>query len=65
MCFELVAPTCDLEGLALFPLDRRFLEFRDVEVDVEAGIAHARYGARCAFVWESGIKICAFATPEG
>ncbi len=49
---------------ALFPADRRFLEFRDVEVDLEAGIARARYGARCAFFWESGVKIYALATRE-
>lgn len=56
---------------ALFPADRRFLEFHDIEVDLEAGSARARFGGRCAFAWESsanawesGAKICALAARD-
>ncbi len=49
---------------ALFPADRRFLDFHDIEVDLETGRARTRFGGRCSFAWESGAKIVALAARE-
>ncbi|MGO8740223.1 4'-phosphopantetheinyl transferase family protein [Rhodoblastus sp.] len=49
---------------ALFPADRRFLDFHDIEADLETGSACAKFGGRCAFAWESGAKIIALAARD-
>jgi 4'-phosphopantetheinyl transferase EntD len=49
---------------ALFPADRRFLDFHDIEVDLETGRARTRLGGRCSFAWQSGAKIVALAARE-
>lgn len=49
---------------ALFPADRRFLDFHDIEIDLESGRARTRFGGCCCFAWESGAKICALAARE-
>lgn len=46
---------------ALFPRDRKFLEFCDIEVDLAAGRALARPGGACVFALDSGVKIMALA----
>jgi 4'-phosphopantetheinyl transferase EntD len=49
---------------ALFPADRRFLDFHDIEIDLESGRAHTKFGGRCLFAWEGGAKIVALAARE-
>jgi 4'-phosphopantetheinyl transferase EntD len=46
---------------ALFPADRRFLDFHDIEIDLDSGRARTKFGAYCLFAWESGAKIVALA----
>ena len=50
---------------ALFPADRRFLDFHDIETDLESGHARTKFGRRCLFAWEGGEKIIALAAREG
>lgn len=49
---------------ALFPADRRFLDFHDIEIDLESGCARTKFGGRCRFAWEDGAKIVALAARE-
>jgi 4'-phosphopantetheinyl transferase EntD len=49
---------------ALFPADRRFLDFHDIEIDLDAGRARTKFGGRCLFAWEGGVKIAALAARQ-
>ena len=49
---------------ALFPADRRFLDFHDIEADLDSGHARTIFGGRCLFAWEGGAKIIALAARE-
>jgi 4'-phosphopantetheinyl transferase EntD len=49
---------------ALFPDDRRFLDFQDIDIDLASGGARTKFGGRCHFAWEGGLKICALAARE-
>ncbi len=49
---------------ALFPVDRRFLDFHDIEIDLDCGRARTKFGGRCLFAWEGGAKIAALAARQ-
>ncbi|HUO54162.1 MAG TPA: 4'-phosphopantetheinyl transferase superfamily protein, partial [Rhodoblastus sp.] len=49
---------------ALYPQNRRFLEFHDIEIALETASARCRFGGRCAFAVARGAKICALAVQE-
>lgn len=49
---------------ALFPQDRKFREFCDVEVDLDAGRAWSQLGGACRFAIERGAKIVALAVRQ-
>lgn len=46
---------------ALFPRDKRFLDYYDIEVDLDAGRARACSGAVVEFALQRGRQICAVA----
>ena len=49
---------------ALFPADRRFLDFHDIEIDLGSGRARTKFGGRCLLAWEGGARIVALAARE-
>lgn len=46
---------------AFFPRERRFLDYQDIEIDLDAGRARIPSGALAEFVLERGRAICALA----
>lgn len=46
---------------ALFPRERRFLDYRDIEVDLDAGRARAGSAIPIDFILERGRQVCALA----
>jgi 4'-phosphopantetheinyl transferase EntD len=46
---------------AVFPLERRFLDFHEIEVDLDAGFALTRSGAVVEIALSAGRHICALA----
>jgi 4'-phosphopantetheinyl transferase EntD len=46
---------------AVFPREKCFLDYHDIEVDLHAGRARTRYGAIAEFIWARERQICALA----